>query len=96
MHDLALDVDAQLGELLVVFGDAVVHVDEIGRDVAIGGVGVERGQLPGVARILVGSTGGSFSAAMNCSGPTSSSDALGGVGHQSLELFDLTRRDPTT
>ena len=51
--DLAFDVDAKLRELLVVFGRAVVHVHEIGGDVAVGGVGVERRQLSGIARVRI-------------------------------------------
>ena len=45
--DLALDVDAELVELLVVLGHAVVHVDETAGDVAVGRVGVVGRQLLG-------------------------------------------------
>ena len=53
-HDLALDVDTKLRELLVVFGHAVVHVHEVGGHVTVGGVGVEGRQLSGVTRVGIG------------------------------------------
>ena len=45
--DLALHVDAHLGQTLVVGRDAVVDVDQLARDVAVDGVGVVDGQTAG-------------------------------------------------
>ena len=56
-HDLPLDVDAPLVELLVVLGNAVVHVDELRGDVTSGRVRVVRGQRIHVGGVFVGADG---------------------------------------
>ena len=44
-HDLALDVDAQFLQLAIVVRQAIVHIDQLAGDIAIGRVGVIDGQV---------------------------------------------------
>jgi hypothetical protein len=87
-HDPVFDINAKFGELLVVLGRSVIHVHEIGGHVAIGGIGVERRQLPGIARIRIVGDNRLLQARDILVGLHEFDDAFGRIGHERLELLD--------
>ena len=86
--DLAFDVDPELGELFVVVRHAVVDVDEVGRDVAVGGVSVERRQLSLICRVFIDVDRRFFQFRRVVLRTDELDEALGRIRHQRLELFD--------
>ena len=87
-HDLPLHVDVQPGELLVVLRNAIVHIHEVGGDVTVSGVRVERRQLSFVGRVRVGRDRRLLQGSDDALRPDQFERALDGVGEQSLGRFD--------
>ena len=87
-HDLALHAHAELLELLVVGGHAVVHVDHLTGDVAVGRVGVEGRRLIVVGGIRIARHRRLLDHERAAGRPDHLEPALGGPGHVGFELFD--------
>src|SRR5262249_15027541 len=58
--DLAFDIDFELGQFLVVGGDSIIDVDQVGGYVSVGGISVIGGKLPGLTGIRVFGNRGLF------------------------------------
>ena len=94
-HDCAFDGNAHAVEFVVVFAIAIVHVDERGGDVSVGGVGVVGGELfGGLVRCGVDRQNWFLQFGAELRGGDQFQDALFRRGKQYVEGFDLGVESP--